>query len=294
MSLDWEAQRAFLAVLREGSLSGAARALGVAQPTIRRRIERLEAAVGAPLFLRAPGGLTPTERAEALMVHAETMALAADAFERSASADVGRIAGSVRVSASEVIAIEVLPAIIQPLMAAHPDLTIELSASNRNEDLLRREADIAVRMVPPVQEALVARRIGTIPLGLHARADYLAVRGMPASLADTGAHSLIGPARDSPILRDLNARGLLPEVADFAFRSDSDVAQLAAVRAGVGIGVCQIPLGKRDPALVHLLPEAFSYPLETWVVTHEDLRNVARVRAVFDCLVDGLARYIRD
>jgi len=171
MSNDWEAQRAFLAVVREGSLSGAARALAVAQPTVRRRIERLEASVGAPLFVRAPNGLIPTDRAEALMVHAETMALAADAFERSASADVGKVAGTVRISASEIVAIEILPNMFQPLMAAHPELAIELSASNRNEDLLRREADIAVRMVPPVQEALVARRIGAIPLGLHAHPD---------------------------------------------------------------------------------------------------------------------------
>jgi len=293
MSSDWEAQHAFLAVVREGSLSGAARALNVAQPTVRRRIERLEASIGAPLFIRAPNGLIPTERAEALMVHAETMALAADAFERSASADVGRVAGTVRISASEIVAIEVLPNIIQPLMAAHPALAIELSASNRNEDLLRREADIAVRMVPPVQEALVARRVGAVPLGLHARADYLAARGHPASLAEVQDHALIGPARNSPILRSLQARGLLPEAADFTFRSDSDIAQLAAIRAGLGVGVCQVPLGRREPQLVHLLPDAFSFSLETWVVTHEDLRNVARVRAVFDTLVDGLTRYIR-
>ncbi|MBW8753780.1 MAG: LysR family transcriptional regulator [Sphingomonadales bacterium] len=293
MSIDWEAQRAFLAVVREGSLSGAARALAVAQPTIRRRIERLEASVGAPLFVRAPNGLIPTERAEALMVHAETMALAADAFQRSASADVGRVAGTVRISASEIVAIEILPDIVSPLMAAHPELAIELSASNRNEDLLRREADIAVRMVPPVQEALVARRIGAIPLGLHAHADYFAARGHPGSLAEVQDHALIGPARNSPILRTLQARGFLPEVADFTFRSDSDIAQLAAIRAGLGVGVCQVPLARREPQLVHLLPDAFSFPLETWVVTHEDLRNVARVRAVFDALVDGLTRYIR-
>ena len=293
MSNDWEAQRAFLAVVREGSLSGAARALAVAQPTVRRRIERLEASVGAPLFVRAPNGLIPTDRAEALMVHAETMALAADAFERSASADVGKVAGTVRISASEIVAIEILPNMFQPLMAAHPELAIELSASNRNEDLLRREADIAVRMVPPVQEALVARRIGAIPLGLHAHPDYLAARGHPGSLAEIQDHALIGPARNSPILRVLQARGFLPEIADFAFRSDSDIAQLAAIRAGLGVGVCQVPLGRRIPQLVHLLPEVFSLPLETWVVTHEDLRNVARVRAVFDALVDGLTRYIR-
>jgi DNA-binding transcriptional LysR family regulator len=178
-------------------------------------------------------------------------------------------------------------------MAANPQLVIELSASNRNEDLLRREADIAVRMVAPTQEALVARRIGLIPLGLHARADYLAGRGTPASLDDMQRHALIGPARDTTILRILQSRGLWTEKADFAFRSDNDLAHLAAIRAGLGIGVCQVPLARRSSELVRLLPDAFAFDLDTWVVTHEDLRNVARVRAVFDCLVEGLTAYQR-
>jgi DNA-binding transcriptional LysR family regulator len=292
MSLDWETQRAFLAVLREGSLSGAARVLGLAQPTVRRRIERLEAAIGAPLFVRAPNGLVPTERADALMGHAEAMALAADAFHRSASADVGAIAGVVRISASEIVAVEILPPILQPLLAAHPALAVELSANNRNEDLLRREADVAVRMIAPQQDALVARRIGSITVGLYAHADYLAACGTPYSLDDAAGHALIGPARSDPALRVLREKGMLPP-QDFTFRSDSDLAQLAAVRAGLGIGVCHVPLARRDPALVHVLPDIFALLLETWVVTHEDLRSVARVRAVFDTLVEGLTRYAR-
>jgi len=292
MSLDWEAQRAFLAVLREGSLSGAARVLGLAQPTVRRRIERLEAEIGAPLFVRAPNGLVPTERAEALMGHAEAMALAAEAFHRSASADVGATAGIVRISASEIVAVEILPAILQPLVATHPNLSVELSATNRNEDLLRREADIAVRMIAPQQGALVARHIGSIMVGLHAHADYLAAHGTPRSLDALVGHALIGPARNDPMVRLLRERGMLP-ARDFTFRSDSDLAQLAAVRAGLGIGACHVPLARRDPALVQVLPEIFALPLQTWVVTHEDLRNVARVRAVFDTLVEGLARYAR-
>jgi len=292
MSLDWETQRAFLAVLREGSLSGAARALGLAQPTVRRRIERLEADIGAPLFVRAPNGLVPTDRADALMGHAEAMALAAEAFHRSASADVGAIAGVVRISASEIVAVEILPPILQPLLTAHPGLAVELSANNRNEDLLRREADIAVRMVAPQQDALVARRIGSIMIGLYAHADYLAVRGIPRSLGALADHALIGPARNDPAVRVLREQGMLP-TQDFMIRCDSDLAQLAAVRAGLGIGVCHVQLAHRDSALVHLLPDIFALPLETWVVTHEDLRSVARVRAVFDTLVEGLARYTR-
>ena len=292
MSLDWEAQRAFLAVLREGSLSGAARALGLAQPTVRRRIERLEADIGAPLFVRAPNGLMPTERADALMGHAEAMALAAEAFHRSASADVGAVAGVVRISASEIVAVEILPAILRPLLEAHPGLSVELSANNRNEDLLRREADVAVRMIAPQQDALVARRIGSIEVGLFAHVDYLSARGTPCSFDQLAGHALIGPGGNDPAVRVLRERGMLP-AQDFTFRSGTDLAQLAAVRAGLGIGVCHVPLARRDVALVRVLPDIFALPLETWVVMHEDLRSVARVRAVFDILVEGLTRYAR-
>lgn len=290
--LDWERQRAFLAVLREGSLSGAARLLGLAQPTVRRRIADLEDALGTVLFTRTPGGLQPTETALALADHAEAMAHAAAAFVRAASASVGDIAGMVRISASEVIAVEILPPILATLQAANPALVIVLSPSNRTEDVLRREADIAVRMVRPTQEALVTRRIGAIPLGLHARRDWLDRHGMPSTLDEVARCGMIGPEQDNAVLRTLRADGFPVDSSHFTFRSDSDLAQLAAIRAGLGIGVCQVPLAARDPALVRVLPDQFGFPLETWVVTHEDLRGVARIRATFDHLVAGLLDYV--
>jgi DNA-binding transcriptional LysR family regulator len=290
---DWERQRAFLAVLREGSLSGAARALGVAQPTVRRRIADLEASLGVALFTRTPTGLDPTETAHALAGHAEAMAHAAAAFARTASAEAGEIAGVVRITASDVVAVEVLPPILATLQARHPGLVLILSPSNRNEDVLRREADIAVRMARPVQEALVARMIGAVMLGLHARRDFLDRHGTPETLDDVRRYGLIGPEHDSDLLRSLRIEGVSIQPGDFSFRSDSDLAQLAALRAGVGIGVCQVGIAARDPALVRLLPDAFEYPLETWVVTHEDLRGVARIRAVFDHLAEGLTDYLR-
>jgi DNA-binding transcriptional LysR family regulator len=291
LSDDWERQRAFLAVLREGSLSGAARLIGTAQPTVRRRIEELEAQTGAPLFTRTPSGLLPTERARDLVEQAQAMALAAEAFARAASADAGAVAGRVRITASEVIAVEVLPPILAALGARHPRLVIELSPSNRNEDMLRREADIAVRMSPPLQEALVAQRIGAVALGLHAHPTYLAANGTPRTIAALLDHRVIGPEQDHMVLRALAARGLPLRPEDFAFRSDSHLAQLAAIRAGVGIGVCQAGIAARD-GLVRLMPDIFGFDLETWVVCHEDLRGVARVRAVFDALVVGLRGYV--
>jgi DNA-binding transcriptional LysR family regulator len=291
---DWERQRAFLAVLREGSLSAAARVLGVAQPTVRRRIEDLETGLGTVLFTRSPSGLQPTEQAHALAEHAEAMALAADAFVRTASAAAHEVAGTVRISASEMMAIEVIPPILADLCDRHPKLSIELSATNRNEDLLRREADVAVRMAAPQQEALVARKVGTTRLGIYAHRRYIERHGAPTHISEAPGHRLIGVERDSPLLRKVQEGGLQVRVEDFAFRSESDVAHLAAIRAGMGIGIAQTGIAARDPNLARLLANQFTFEFDTWVVCHEDMRNVARVRAVFDALVQGLVGYLSD
>jgi DNA-binding transcriptional LysR family regulator len=288
---DWERHRAFLAVLREGSLSAAARSLDLAQPTVRRRIAELEQLLGITLFTRAPDGLQPTVAARALREHAEAMAIAAAAFARAAQSRDGEIAGLVRISASEIIAVEILPPILAALRRRHPALGIVLSPSNRNEDLLRREADIAVRMVRPRQDALVARHIGAIELGLHGRIDLLDGK-VPETLDEVRAIGLIGVEHDNNVLRSLRAQGIALVPADFSFRTDSDLAQLAAIRAGIGIGVCQVPLAARDPALVRVMAEWFAFDLDTWIVTHEDLRTSAPVRAVFDALVAGLSAYL--
>jgi DNA-binding transcriptional LysR family regulator len=293
--IEWELYRAFLGVLREGSLSGAARALGVAQPTVGRHVAALERALGLVLFTRSQTGLLPTEAAVALRTHAEAMESTAAALERTASGLRGggdAAAGSVRISVSDVVGVEVMPAIVADLARRHPALKVELVLSNRVQDLLQREADIAVRMTAPRQEQLVARRIGAIELGFHARADYLERRGAPATLDDLGAHTLIGYDRPAPFVRQ--AAKALPGYARerFTLRTDSDVAQLALIRAGAGIGVCQVPLAARAPALVRVLPDAFTFRLDTWVTMHEDLRASPRCRVAFDALAAGLATYI--
>lgn len=291
--LDWERQRAFLAVLGEGSLSGAARVLGLSQPTVRRRIEDLERQVGAPLFTRSPSGLTPTGVARDLGQHARTMATAAEAFMRTASGDADAAEGVVRITASEVIGVEVLPPILAELRARHPGLILELSLGSRNEDLLRREADVAVRMSPPAQKSLVARRIGAVRLGLFAHRGVLEAHGTPAALEDVNRLPLIGYESETNSIRALKAMGLTLRREDFIYRTDNDLAQLAAIRGGVGIGVCQSRLAARDPDLVAVLPDAFHFDLDTWIVMHEDLRRVRRVRLVYEALAGGLTAYIR-
>jgi DNA-binding transcriptional LysR family regulator len=180
-----------------------------------------------------------------------------------------------------------LPPILAGLRLRHPDLAIELVASNAPEDLLRRDADVAVRMFDPVQTALVARRIGVVELGFHAAADYLDRRGVPASLAALSDFDLIGYDVETPALRAFMSR--YPDLGrpGFALRCDSDVAQLAAIRAGFGIGVCQVGLSG-NPALKRLLADDFAPRLPVWLVMHEDLRTSPRCRATFDAIADGL------
>ena len=288
----WDLYRSFLGVLREGSLSGAARALGLTQPTIGRHIDALESSLGLTLFTRSQTGFIPTDAALALEPYAQTLASTATALLRAASGHGEGVRGTVRISASEVIGIEVLPPILAALREAHPALSIELTLSSRVEDLLRREADIAVRMVRPSQDALIARRIGEIELGVHARRSYLERHGTPHTWDDLRNHSVIGFDTESAFVR--KSRRTLPEYTreNFALRTDSDIAQLAALRAGYGIAICQVPIARRDPELVRLMPDVLDLKLDTWVAMHEDLRDSPRCRATFSALVEGMQRYI--
>lgn len=286
----WDLYGAFLAVMHTGSLSGASRALGVAQPTVRRQIEALEDALGVALFTRAQNGLTPTDLARTTLPHAEAIAASARALVRSVSAPTDADRGTVRITCSEVVGAEVLPTMLAPLREAHPGLTIELVLDNRNQDLLRREADVAVRMTPPTQSGLVRKRAGAIEIGFFATPGYLARHPAPRTAAELTKHALVGPDRARAALDGLAAAGLPITHRDLAIRTDSDLAQIAAVRAGLGIGICQVPLARQPVALVRVLP-ALRFELEAWVVTHEDLCGLRRIRLVVDHLATELARY---
>ena len=287
----WDHYRTLLAVLDAGSLSGAARRLGLSQPTAGRHIEQLEADLGLPLFTRSSTGLRPTDFAKTLRRHIDGMAAAAEAAARDASGEAGSASGAVRITAPDVMGVEVLPPILADFSAAYPEVVIELDLSNRTEDLLRREADIAVRTVRPAQGALVARRVGTSPVRLYAHRRYLERRGIPSSLTDPG-QTAIGFDRDWQVQQSLAASGLPLTREAFGFRADDQLAQLAAVRAGMGIGGCQVGVARRDPDLVPVLADAFGFDLEVWVAMHEDLKSSRRMRLMFDWLVDGLAAYV--
>jgi DNA-binding transcriptional LysR family regulator len=288
---DWDSYRSLLAVLEEGSLSGAARRLGLTQPTIGRHIETVEAALGQSLFVRSQRGLSPTAAAETLRPYAEALQANAEALMRAASRRPDAVEGLVRVTASEVVAAEVLPHILKGAFERHPRLQFEIEGSDRTVDLLHRGADVAVRMAEPAQQTLVAVRIGEVEVGLFAAPDYTARRGRIERLEDAPGHVLIGFARETPYIRALAAGLPLPPREAFGLRTDQDLVAIAALRAGLGIGFCHAGIARRE-GWTRLLP-ALSIRLPTWVVMHEDLKANPACRAAFDILVEGMRAYIR-
>lgn len=289
--VNWDDQRAFLAVLEAGSLSAAARQLGLTQPTVRARIEALEASLGTTLFTRSVHGLKPTARGQSLGAAARAMAHASEAFVRSASAEEEEVSGTVRLSVSEFVGVAVLPAMLARLADRHPALRIELELSNAPADLLEQQVDIAVRMTRPRHAALVAQQVPTIRIGLYAHADYLSARGAPARIEELNRHRLIGPDRALPELAMVATK--LPGVDPRAFvlRTDAHPVALTAARAGLGIAALHRPLADADPCLRAVLPDFDLASFETWIVTHENLRRLGRIDAVFVHLVDAFNAY---
>lgn len=286
-SIPWDLYRSFLHVLNAQSLSGAARSLGLTQPTVGRHVSELESSLGVVLFTRSQSGLQATDAALQLRSQLEEMQHAAASIERSAHGQ-NAVRGAVRISASEVVGVEILPPILAPLRAKFPELAIEIVLSDAVQDLLGREVDIAVRMTQPQQDLLLAQRVGEVELGFYAHKDYLAAKGAPQSLADLAQHSLIGFDKETPFLRAAGAKLGGWEREGFAYRCDSNLAQMALVRAGAGIGGYQVGLAAREPNLVRVLERELRMTMTTWVSMHSDLRHSARCKAVFDALVTDL------
>ena len=282
------------AVLEAGSFSAAAKQRRLTQPTLGRHIDQLERQLGAPLFLRSPRGLQPTDLALAYRPALADMAAAAATASRDASGLIDGEAGVVRVAASDIIGVEVLPAILARFRQAHPRVAVEVVLSNKNEDLTRRDADVAVRMARPTQNALVAKKVGDLGFGFYATPDYVARHGTPKTLNDVDGHNLIGFDRNPPALAVDLALGLAEDLKvtreAFALRTDNDVLQLAALKAGFGIGVCQHQIAARA-GLVQVMPGTFGFRLDIWICMHETLRGSPRMRLMFDHLASELAAY---
>jgi len=287
-SFDWSLVRSFLAVLERGSLLAAARDLQSSQPTVGRHVAELQSQLGLVLFERTGRGLLPTEAALRLADAARAMQSGADQLARSVAGSDRSIAGSVRITASQPVACHVLPPLLAKMRLALPEVQVELVASNAVSNLLRREADIAVRMVQPEQATVIARRVGKVALKACAHQDYLHRRGMPRQPSDLLSHELIGGDRDDATLKGFAAKGLQVGREDFAFRTDDLIAAWQAVRAGLGIGFISEYLIRTEPAVVPLLPKVKIEPLPVWLAVHKEIRTSKRIRAVYDFLADAL------
>ncbi|MCR5878195.1 LysR family transcriptional regulator [Phenylobacterium sp. J367] len=284
---DWDLLQSLHAVLEAGSLSAAAKRRRLTQPTLGRHIDQLERQLGAPLFLRSPRGIQPTDLALMLKPHLDDMAAASGAAVRDASGAIDGVGGVVRVTCSEIMGIEVLPSILTSFRAKHPKIDVELVTTNKLEDLSRREADIAVRMARPTQNNLVAKKIGELGVGFYATADYLARHPPPTSFDELEGHTIIGFDTQGPsIVDDLDiGRPITRDL--FAVRTDNDAAQMALLKAGFGIAACQHQIARRA-GLVPVMAEVFEFKLELWIAMHENLRGSRRMRAMFDHLAEEL------
>lgn len=285
---DWSLVRSFLAVLEKGSLLAASRDLQLSQPTIGRHVAELESQLGLVLFDRNGRGLLPTEAAYHLAESARIMQSGADQLARNVmGADLGA-SGTVRITASQPVSCYVLPPLLAQMRLSLPDVQVELVASNEVSNLLRREADIAVRMVQPEQASIIARRVGKVTLRACAHQDYLRRRGVPRQPSDLLAHDLIGGDRNDDTLKGFAAQGLVVGREQFAFRADDLIVVWQAVRAGLGVGFVSEHLIRSDPAVIPVLPKLKIQPLPVWLAVHKEIRTSKRIRAVYDFLADAL------
>ena len=285
---DWSLVRSFLAVLEKGSLLAASRDLQLSQPTIGRHVAELESQLGLVLFDRNGRGLLPTEAAYHLAESARIMQSGADQLARNVmGADLGA-SGTVRITASQPVSCYVLPPLLAHMRLSLPDVKVELVASNEVSNLLRREADIAVRMVQPQQASIIARRVGKVTLRACAHQDYLRRRGVPRQPNDLLAHDLIGGDRNDDTLKGFAAQGLVVGREQFAFRADDLIVVWQAVRAGLGVGFVSEHLIRSDPAVIPVLPKLKIQPLPVWLAVHKEIRTSKRIRAVYDFLADAL------
>lgn len=285
---DWGLIQSFLAALDQGSLLGAARALNASQPTIGRHIAELESQLGVVLFERTGRGLLPTATALRLAESARAMQAGADQLARSVSGAEAGVSGTVRITASQPVACMLLPPLLARMRIELPEVQVELVASNEVTNLLRREADIALRMVQPTQASLVAKRIGKVTLGTYAHRDYLRRRGTPRQPADLMQHDVVGNDRQGDIARGFAAMGFPVERQQFALRTDDLIAYWQVVRSGLGIGFVADYMARTEPDLVTLLPMLKLPELPIWLTVHREIRTNQRIRAVYDFLAQAV------
>ncbi|BCH24952.1 LysR family transcriptional regulator [Mesorhizobium sp. L-8-10] len=288
--IDWNHIRAFHATATAGSLSAAARELGLTQPTLSRQVLALEADLGVPLFERRGRKLVLTQTGLELLDHVRVMSDAADSVALAASGRVQEISGRVCISATDTYAAYILPPIVERIRSEAPQITIAIVASNGLSNLHRGEADIAIRHVRPDRSGLVGHHVRDTLACFYASEGWVARNGLPEGPADLARAGLIGfddAVRFSGYLREI---GIPVEAADFRLVSDSSVAVWEMVRRGIGVAAMLREVAERTPGVVRLLPDMTPVPVPIWLVTHQELQPSPRIRVVQKILAEELAR----
>lgn len=290
VKFDWNRARAFLVTAEEGSLSAAARALGMAQPTLGRQVNGLENELGVILFERVGRGLTLTPSGLELLDYVRDMGNAAGRVSLAASGHSQSIEGTICITASEIYSAFLLPPIIAKLRQEAPGIAVEIVASNAAVDLRRREADIAIRSFRPTQPDLIAKKVKDDPARLYATSQYLARIGNPKSPAELSKANFIGFDTTDMVVNGLNKLGLSLTQKNFPVITANHLVQLELVKQGVGIGIFPESVARNEPLFEQALPELDPLVFPIWLTTHRELNNSRRVRIVFDLLAEELAK----
>jgi DNA-binding transcriptional LysR family regulator len=291
VKFDWNRARAFLVTAEEGSLSAAARALGMAQPTLGRQVDGLEQELGVALFQRVGRGLELTASGLELLEHVRAMGDAASRVSLSAFGQSQNIEGTICISVSEVYAALIMPPIIAKLRAQEPGISIEIVASHSASDLRRREADIAIRNFRPTEPDLIAKKIRDVPARLYASPQYINSIGNPKLPYDLQQAEFINISSGDMYMNGLNTLGLNLTKNNFPILIENYLVMWEFVKQGVGIGVIDANIGDREPMVKQVMPDLEPLMFPIWLVAHREVNTSRRIRTVFDLLAAELAAF---
>jgi len=287
-NLDWSLVQPFLAVAETGTLSAAARQLGASQPTLGRQIKAIEQQLGTELFIRQARGLALTEAGQSLLPAARKVRDGINQIALTAAGQKQSLSGTVRITASEIVSKIHLPEILADIRAAEPEIELELQPSDSTENLLFREADIAIRMYRPEQLDLVAQHLGYLEIGAFAASSYLDKFGRPETIDELASHQFVGYDRNEQIVQGMRSAGLNVGRHFFHTRCDNQIVYWELVRYGCGIGFSQQSVADNDPLVEQIQIDLPIEPLPVWLTAHEVMRSTPRIRRVWDLLRDGL------
>ncbi len=288
IAFDWNQVRAFLATSEEGSLSAAARALHQTQPTLSRQVTNLEQALGVTLFERGHRQVRLTAAGLELLEHVRAMAEAANRVSLAASGQSQAIEGRVRITATELLAAYHLPPMLRKLREQAPGIVVEVVASDQLRDLIRREADIAIRHAQPTQPDLIARRVGFVRGHVYAARRLLDEVGMPRTFDDLSDQDFVGIEDTEALLVGLAKLGLELRLEQFRVHAASGNCMLQLIREGLGFGFLPMDMAGLFDDLVCVLPELFGPEIPVWLVSHRELHTSRRIRVVYDLLSEEL------